>query len=98
MLVPGGTYLTVGLVGGDHRGPFTGQVIMERLIDSHINMIGSSMYRKGTIPKVLDFMTRTIDRYPFDKVISHKFKLEDAEEAVKQSAAGKVIRSGITMD
>jgi L-iditol 2-dehydrogenase len=98
MLVPGGTFLSMGLVGNGPRGPYTGQVEMERLITGHFNIVGSSTYRAWTMPQVLEFMARTIDKYPFDKVISHKFKLEDTEEALKQAATGKVLRAAIVMD
>jgi Zn-dependent alcohol dehydrogenase len=63
-----------------------------------IRLIGSANYKAWTMPKVLDFMARTIDRYPFDKVISHKFKLQDAEEAMRQAMAGKVVRAAIVVD
>jgi hypothetical protein len=58
-------------------------VEMERLITGHFNTVSSSTYRAWTIPQVLEFMARTIDKYPFDKVISHKSKLEDTEETLK---------------
>jgi L-iditol 2-dehydrogenase len=93
MLGLGGTYLTVGLVG-----PFAAKLGMGPFINKGIRLIGSANYKAGTMPKVLDFMARTIDRYPFDKVISHKFKLQDAEEAMKQAMAGKVVRAAIVMD
>jgi threonine dehydrogenase-like Zn-dependent dehydrogenase len=93
MLSLGGTYLTVGLVG-----PFTVNLGMGPFINKGIRLIGSANYKAWTMPKVLDFMDRTIDRYPFDKVISHKFKLQDVEKAMKQAEAGKVIRAAIVMD
>ncbi len=98
MLVPGGTFLSMGLVGHDEKGPFTGQIEMERLISGHFNIIGSSNYNMTTIPQVLDFMSRSINKYPWDKIISHKFPLEKAEEAMKQASAGKVVRAAIVMD
>jgi Zn-dependent alcohol dehydrogenase len=47
------------------------------------------------IPKVLDFLVRTKNKYPFDKLISDKFKLEEIEKAMKLGAEGKVIRAAI---
>jgi threonine dehydrogenase-like Zn-dependent dehydrogenase len=93
MLTLKGTYLTVGLVG-----PFIAKLGMMPFIDKDIRLVGSANYKVWTIPKVLDFMSRTIDRYPFDKIISHKFKLQDAEEAMKQAMLGKVVRAAIVID
>jgi threonine dehydrogenase-like Zn-dependent dehydrogenase len=93
MLALKGTYLTVGLVG-----PFIAKLGMMPFIDRDIRLVGSANYKVWTIPKVLDFMSRTIDRYPFDKVISHKFALQDAEEAMKQAMLGKVVRAAIVFD
>jgi len=93
MLGLGGTYLTVGLVG-----PYTVKMGMGPFINKGIRLIGSANYKGGTIARVLDFMSRTISRYPFDKIISNKFKLEEAEEAMKQAAAGKVVRAAVVME
>ncbi len=93
MLGLGGTYLTMGLVG-----PFSAKMGMGTFIDKGVKLIGSANYRSGTIPKVLDFIARTIDKYPFDKIISHKFKLEDVEEAYKQMLKGKVVRAAVVFE
>jgi L-iditol 2-dehydrogenase len=93
MLALGGTYITTGLVGS-----FTANLGMMPFINRGIKLIGSGNYQAWVMPKVLDFMARTIDRYPFDKIISHKFRLQEAEEAMKQAASGKVIRAAIVMD
>mgnify|MGYP001159151023 CR=1 FL=1 len=63
-----------------------------------IRLIGSANYKAWTMPKVLDFMARTIHQYPFDKVISHKFSLKDAEEGMKQAMAGNVVRAASVID
>ena len=91
MLCPGGTYLTMGLVTG---GMYS-QLDMERVVHRGITVIGSGNYRAWVIPKVLEMLVRTKDKYPFSKLISHKFKLEDLNEAFKQSIEGKVIRAGL---
>ena len=93
MLGLAGTFITVGLVGR-----FSASLGMGPFITKGIRLIGSSNYKAWTIPKVLDFMARTIDKYPFDKIISHKFKLQDAEKAMIQAMEGKVVRAAIVMD
>ena len=47
------------------------------------------------MPKVLDLLVRTRDKYRFDKLVSHKFKLENINEGLQQSLAGKVVRAGV---
>jgi Zn-dependent alcohol dehydrogenase len=71
---------------------------MAPFINKGIKLIGSANYGPSTIPQVLEFMARTLDKYPFDKIISHKFRLEDAEEAMKKAMEGKVVRAAIVPD
>ena len=94
MLGLGGTFISVGLVGPN----VFATVPMAAFIDRGIKLIGSANYKAWTMPQVLDMMSRTIHKYPFDKIISHKFKLEQAEEAMKLAVAGKVVRAAIVND
>ena len=91
MLGPGGTYLSMGLVTGQLHS----RIDMERVIHKGLTIVGSGSYKSWTIPRVLDFMVRRKDKYPFDKLISHKFKLEDINEAFRQAMDGDVIRAGL---
>jgi len=93
MLTPGGTYVTCGLVG-----PYVSNLAMMPLISKGLRLIGTSNYKAWTMPKVLDFMARMGKKYPFDKIISHKFRLEEVGEAYKQIMEGKVVRAGIVFD
>jgi Zn-dependent alcohol dehydrogenase len=43
-------------------------------------------------------MTRTRTRYPWNKIISHKFPLEAIEEAFVQQDKGHVTRAAIVPD
>lgn len=94
MLALGGTYLTMGLVTGDLYCALD----MEKFIHRGLRLVGSGNYVAGTMQRVLDFMARTRDRYPFDKMISHKFKLEALEDAFKEVIAGRVTRAGVVPD
>ena len=92
MLAPGGTYLSMGLV----TGKLYSQLDMEKVVHGGITITGSGNYKPWTIPQVIDMMVRTKDKYPFDKLVSHKFRLEDINEAFKQAIEGKVIRAAIS--
>ncbi|MCC6534107.1 MAG: zinc-binding dehydrogenase [Burkholderiales bacterium] len=91
MLCPGGSYLTMGLVTG---GMFS-QVDMERVVHKGLTIVGSGNYQAWVLPKVLDMLVRTKDKYPFHQLVSHKFRLDDINEGLKQSIEGKVVRAGV---
>lgn len=91
MLGAGGIYLTMGLV----NGKVYSQIDMAKITHKGLTLLGSGSYKSWTIPRVLDLMVRTKDKYPFEKLISHKFRLEDINEAFQQVMAGKVIRAGL---
>jgi threonine dehydrogenase-like Zn-dependent dehydrogenase len=93
MLDYGGTFLTVGLVG-----PYKASISMMPFIDRGISLIGSAQFDVATMPAVLDLMARTIDRYPWGKMISHTFPLEDAEKAIQEAVAGRVIRAAVVTE
>jgi threonine dehydrogenase-like Zn-dependent dehydrogenase len=91
MLAPAGTYLSMGLV----TGKLFSQIDMEPIVHKGLTIVGSANYKPWVMPKVLEFLSRTKDKYPFEKLVSHKFKLEDANEGIQQSLAGKVVRAGL---
>ena len=61
------------------------------------------MYDPWVIPEALDFLVRTKDKYPHEDVVSHKFKLDDINDAFMNSEwqregdATKVNRAAIVM-
>jgi L-iditol 2-dehydrogenase len=91
MLAPAGTYLSMGLVTG---GLFS-QIDMEPVVHKGLTIVGSANYKPWVMPKVLEFLVRTREKYPFDKLVSHKFSLEDVNTAIQQSLRGKVVRAGL---
>jgi len=93
MLTPGGTYLLVGMLSG--RIAFKGELDATEFTFQGKKLWGCATYKPWVIPKVLDFMVRTKNKYPFDKLISDKFKLEEIEKAMKLGAEGKVIRAAL---
>ncbi|NLE11092.1 MAG: zinc-binding dehydrogenase [Actinobacteria bacterium] len=93
MLDVGGTYLTVGLVG-----PYKVELSMMPFIDRGIRLIGSASFDASTMAQVLDLMARTMDRYPWASLISHTFPLEDAEKAIQEAIAGRVVRAALVME
>lgn len=93
MLDYGGTYLTVGLVG-----PYKVELNMMPFIDRGLHLMGSAQFNIATMPAVLDLMARTMDRYPWARMISHTLPLEQGEQAVQEAVAGKVLRVAVTTE
>jgi Zn-dependent alcohol dehydrogenase len=93
MLTPGGTYLLVGMISG--KIAFKGDLDGTEFTYQGKKLWGSALYKSWVIPKVLDFLLRTKNKYPFDKLISDKFKLEEIEKAMKLGAEGKAIRAAV---
>lgn len=81
MLRPGGTYLEIGTIS---RGV---KVELEpaQLVWGSKKIVGIIMYDPGVIPRALDFLVRNRTRWPFDRLLSHKYPLEKINEAFAQS-------------
>lgn len=94
MLAPGGTYLLVGMVSGKISS--AGEIDSNEFVFQGKKLMGSGNYGSWVIPKVLDFLMRTRDVYPFDKLISHKFPLQEIDQAMKLAVEGKVTRLALT--
>ena len=60
-----------------------------------LRVLGVRVASVLAVPAALGFLDRTRDRYPYDKIISHKFKLQDINQAFEQAAAGKVTRATV---
>jgi threonine dehydrogenase-like Zn-dependent dehydrogenase len=94
LLAPSGVYLTMGLV----TGGLISHLDMEKVVHKGLTIVGSGNYKSWVMPKVLDLLVRTKDRYPFDRLVSHKFKLSDVNEGIRMSLEGKVVRAGLVPD
>ena len=47
--------------------------------------MGVIQYDSGVIPRALDFLVRNRSRFPFDRLISHKYPLEQINRAFAES-------------
>ena len=94
MLADGGTYVEVGLFYPGTSVAFDPSTILR---GKHI--VGSAGYPSALIPKILDFLVRTLDQRPFHRMASHQFVLSDIDSAFDQAEwnqkAPEVIRAVI---
>lgn len=87
----GGTYVCIGNV---NRGQMT-EVDPSTIVTSNRRILGVVFYESWIIPRLLDLLGRAKNKYPFDKLISTKFKLEEINEAFAAADSGKVSRAAI---
>lgn len=81
MVRMGGTYLEIGNIS-------MGQTVAidpSSLVWGNKKLVGVVMYDPWVIPKALDLLVRTRERYPFSKVLSHKFPLSKINDAFAQA-------------
>jgi Zn-dependent alcohol dehydrogenase len=81
MLRAGGTYLEIGTIS---RGA---KVELEpaQLVWGAKKIVGVIMYDAWVIPRALDFLVRNRARWPFDKLLSHTYPLEQINKAFADS-------------
>ncbi|MFZ0889064.1 MAG: zinc-binding dehydrogenase [Candidatus Binataceae bacterium] len=81
MVRMGGTYLEIGNISMGRSVP----IDPSALVWGNKKIVGVLMYDPWVIPKALDFLERTRDRYPIGKVLSHKFPLAKINDAFSQA-------------
>lgn len=77
MLARGGTFVEVGLFYPGPTAPLDPSVV----VSGRRRLVGSAGYPPELLPRILDFLVRARDRYPFADMVSHRFALEDLNEA-----------------
>ncbi|MEE9419184.1 MAG: zinc-binding dehydrogenase [Desulfatiglandaceae bacterium] len=93
MLGRGGRYLEIGNVSPGK----TVDIDPALLVYSSKTIVSVLMYGPDTLKKALDFLGRTKDKYPFDKILSRTYPLEEINKAFEEQDKGLVSRSAIVM-
>jgi len=81
MLRSGGTYLEIGTIS---RGAKI-ELEPSLLVWGSKKIVGVIQYEAWVIPRALDFLVRTRERYPWGRILSHKYPLEQINEAFAAS-------------
>lgn len=92
VLAPGGQYAFVGAV---HPNSAMDAVTAERLIKQCINIRGVYNYHGEHLDKSVDFLMRTMDKYPFESLVGKIYPLSALDEAVEAAKTGEHVRVGI---
>jgi threonine dehydrogenase-like Zn-dependent dehydrogenase len=80
MLSNGGSFVEIGdIVAGREVS-----IDPTKLLNGK-SIIGSRMYRASLLPKLLDYLVRNRYKLPFHTMISHKFPLEQVNEAMEKA-------------
>ena len=81
MLRSGGTYLEIGTIS---RGAKI-ELEPSLLVWGSKRIVGVIQYDPWVIPRALDFLVRTRDRYPWNRILSHTYPLAQINEAFAAS-------------
>jgi len=93
MLGNGGRYLEIGNISiGTSFQTDPSQLVM-----GSKSIVAVIMYGRDTLKKALDFLSRTKGKYPFDKILSRSYPLEEINKAFEEQDKGLVSRSAIVM-
>ena len=81
MLRVGGTYVDIGLFFAGRTIEFDASTI----VMTGKKIMGSAMYKPIVLSTILDFLVRNQARWPFEKLVSHRFPLDDINTAFTAS-------------
>jgi len=91
MLRKGGRYLAVGALANNSIV----QVDLSSIVLNEFRIEGNMMYEVWVLPRVLKFLSRTRDKYPYEKIVTHKLPLEKINEAFKLAESRECLRVGL---
>jgi D-arabinose 1-dehydrogenase-like Zn-dependent alcohol dehydrogenase len=94
MLCNGGRFLEIGNISLGH-GTFEADPAL--LVTGSKSMFCVVMYGRDTLREALDFLSRTKNKYPFERILSRTYRLEDIDKAFAEQDKGLVSRAAILM-
>jgi D-arabinose 1-dehydrogenase-like Zn-dependent alcohol dehydrogenase len=91
MLGSGGRCLEIGNISPG----LTTEIDPALLVMGSKSIFGVVVYPADTLKKAIDFLCRTKSKYPFDKILARRYRLEDINQAFADQDKGLVSRSAI---
>ena len=92
MLRFGGRYLVIGNINLGSRSTIDPGQVVRGTRTIH----GMVTYDRWVIPRAMAFLQRTKHKYPYERIISHKFKLAQINQALDLAYQGVGMRVSIT--
>lgn len=86
-----GKYL---LIGNISHG-LTSEIDPSQIVGLSRTLVGVVTYEPWVVPRALDFMKTNLQKYPFHRLLSHKFPLAQINEAFALADQGKVTRAAL---
>ena len=86
-----GSYL---LIGNISRG-LIAEIDPSLIVTASRKLVGVVTYDPWVVPRALDFLKGNKDKYPFHRLISHKFPLDQINEAFAFAAEGRLSRAAL---
>lgn len=77
-----GTLVLAGLTGKDAVTPLKA----DRIVWNEIRVQGVYVKGEAAYARAIDFVSRAADRYPLDRIVSHRYPLDEAETAILAAA------------
>ena len=65
------------------------------LVHQNRRMVGVGGYQSWALRRGLELLERTRGRYPYEKILSHRFPLEQINEAFAHADQGKAVRTAL---
>ncbi|HEY49933.1 MAG TPA: zinc-binding dehydrogenase [Dehalococcoidia bacterium] len=93
MLGNSGRYLSMGTISLG----MTYEADPALLVMGNKSIVGVMLYGPDTLKKALDFLRRAKDKYPFDRVLSRPYALEEINKAFEEQEKGLVTRATIIL-
>jgi Zn-dependent alcohol dehydrogenase len=76
-----------------------GEVVPHDVVRGSREVLGVVGYEAWALPRALDFLARTRERYPFHRLVSHRYPLEEINRAFEEAdwalSQGKVTRAAL---
>lgn len=91
MLASGGEYLMVGCINQRQRV----ELSPATLVHGGKTVRGLMWYRPESLRQALAFLSDYADKYPFRRVLSHRYALRDIDQAFRDQDSGKVQRAAL---
>ncbi|CAF1336275.1 unnamed protein product [Didymodactylos carnosus] len=79
LLKPGGLYLLIGMVHPQSKLEITG----EQIIRKCLTIRGIHNYASRHLDQAVEFLSKTIDKYPYDQIMGPVYELKDLSSAMK---------------